>query len=145
MNETDTETVLTVILKSSADTELINNKYKDCFELIEDTPIEDNPELELIKFLEPSESYIKGDVMFDRAKRLGNRAGQQHLERLLAQHDSIPEEWRPYYLVAPGTKCRLSVGDLIVPCLYWRGGKWGLIWDWLGRQWRSNDRLVRCK
>ena len=146
MSESTTETTpKTVTLRSSTNTELVNDRRKGGWELIEDTPVEDNPELELVEFLEEGELSVTGGVMFDRAKKLGNRAGQQHLERLLAQQESIPKEWRPYYLVAPGTQWCNYNDSLYVPCLDYRDGRWDLIWDWLAYQWGPTDRLVRCK
>ena len=124
---------------------LVNDKTKDGWKLLEDTPLLGEPELELAEFLKPGESRIKGDVMFERAVALGNRAGQQHAERLLSQQDSIPKEWRDFYLVFPGTKWQRSDGDLVVPYLYWHDDRWRLDWYWLDDDFNDDDRLVRCK
>lgn len=132
-------------LKEISTTGLANDRRAEGWELIEDTPLEGNPELELREFLEPGEAYVTGDVMFGRAEKLGNRAGQQHAEHLLALQRKIPVEWRHFYLVFPGTKWRSLGGFLNVPYLFWRGDEWCLYWDWLDFGLPSYSRLVRCK
>ena len=136
----------TVVLRPPAG--LINDKRKYGWDLLEDTPIEGegSQELEFVEFLRDGEDYVKGDVMFERAVELGNRAGQQHAERLLAQQKSIPNELRKFHLVFPGTKWRDSGGHpgyLFVPCLNGSGYMWELSWYWLGDVWNSRFRLVR--
>ena len=126
---------------------LVNDRRKDGWELLEDVPVEGEPTLELAEFLRDGETSVRGTVMFDRAVELGNRAGQQHAERLLAQQQDIPEEWRQHYLVFPGTKWGRSDGRLVVPCLGWYsdGRRWILIWRCLDVGWGRNGRLVCCK
>lgn len=126
---------------------LVNDRRKDGWELLEDAPVIGEPTLELAEFLRDGEEYVRGDVMFARAVELGNRAGQQHAERLLAQQGDIPEEWRQYYLPFTGTKWRDSDGDLFVPYLGWDsdGRRWLLDWGRLGFDWGRSVRLVRCK
>ena len=154
MNKLTTKTSLeTVILKPL--TGFVHNKCKDDWKLNKDMPIAGNPELKLCEFMESGESFIKGDVLFERAEKIGNCAGQQHAEQLLAQEDSIPEEWQKYHLVFPGTKWRRSSYDLYVSCLTWKGNKWHLDWEWIGNQWYfplvcnvfwfSHARFVRCR
>lgn len=136
-----TATLPTVQLKPPVG--LVNDKREDGWELLEDTDVQGEPILELAEFLKKGETSVIGDVMFDRAVELDNRASQQHAERLLAQQDSIPEEWRKFYLVFPGTKWRHSGGGPLVPYLRWSGVKWYLGWRWLGYHWNSDCRLVR--
>jgi len=133
----------TVVLEPQSG--LINDKTENGWELIENIDTQGVPELEPAEFLHEGETHIKGDVMFGRAVELGNRAGQQHAERLLSRQEIIPEEWRKFYLVFPGTKWCNSLGFLLVPYLRWYGARWYLDWDWLGRAWDSRARLVRCK
>ena len=144
MSEETITTTPTVILKSSSG--LTNDKREDGCELIEDIPIEGNPELELVEILEEGESFAKGDVILERIRsKIKNYAGQQHLERLLVQKVTIPKEWRPYYLIAPGTKWRNPHDSIFVPCLCWRRNEWYLEWIWIGHRWNSKGRFVRCK
>ncbi len=122
-----------------------NDKTKEGWELLEDVPLTGDEELELAEFLREGENSVLGEVMFERAVKLGNRAGQRHAERLLSQANLIPKEWRDFYLVFPGTKWRDSDGFLVVPFLLWDGDKWSLYWLWLGHDWDDYVRLVRRK
>ncbi|GEM_PF-2137483 len=101
---------------------------------------------ELTEFLKSSESWVKGTVMADRAKELGANPGQKHAEWLEEHQDRIPEEFRKFHLIFPGTLWRDARGDRSVPCLGWGGGRWCLYFFWLGGGWHSGGRLLRrCK
>ena len=116
------------------------------WELVDNDP---NPvgtlELELSEFLEPGEKYVEGDVMRDRAKKSGLMLGEQHARALLEQQECIPEAWRKFYLVFPGTVWRGRGGGLSVPYLYWYGGRWDLGFGWLGGGWVSGGRFVSLR
>ncbi|MBI2098969.1 hypothetical protein HYT45_00975 [Candidatus Uhrbacteria bacterium] len=127
----------------SLPTDLIYDKRKDGWTLLEDAPLVGTPILELAEFLRDSESYVNGEVMLSRAKELGNLAGQRHAERMLACASQIPESWRSFYLVFPGTVWRGGSGGRGVPYLDWGGDGWSLYWDWLGRDWYGDGRVVR--
>ena len=136
-------TIPTVTLDSSSG--LVKDWRKNGWELLEDTTIEENPELELVEFVEEGEVSVDGDEMLERACKIGNLAGQQHAERFLVKQDSIPEEWREFYPVFLGTRWRDDHGEFRVPYFDWGGGKWTLFWCYLNDQWGSLYRLVRCK
>ena len=97
-------------------------------------------ELEIVSFLQKGEIFILSDEMRKRAKKLGGNLGQRHAEFLL--NCQIPEAWRQYYLVFPGTVWRDRDGDLCVPYLSWYGGRWVLGFNWLGYVWGSGGRLL---
>lgn len=102
------------------------DKTKDNFKLIEDVgfipPLTSPRNIESIPFLNDEESYITGDEMDERAKELEANLGQQHAEYLLEHQSDIPEKFRNYYLVFPGTKWRNPGGRRGVPCLDWDDG-----------------------
>ena len=122
--------------------DLIYDKRKYGWTLLEDAPLVGTPTLELVEFLRDNESYVKGEVMLSRAKELGGMAGQSHAERMLACASQIPESWRGLYLVFPGTVWQSASGLRCVPYLYWYGDKWLLYWTWLGNDWAGDDRIV---
>ncbi len=98
---------------------------------------------ELAEFLKQGESYVKGDVMAGRAKEIGADLGQKHAEFLLENQNLIPEDYRKFYLVFPGTIWRDSGGGRRVPYLGWNGKQWYLCFYWLDDDWLGNDRLLR--
>lgn len=149
---TEITTLPTVQLKSF--TGLVNDKRSEGWELLEDTNLQGDPILELLEFLEDGETFVISDIMFDRAIKFGkNRAGQQHAERLLTQQHEIPEEWRKFDLVFPGTKwCHSSEVSQIVPVLIWDVNVWyrdvnlwHLHFSSLDHLWSSRARLVFYK
>lgn len=119
--------------------------YED-WELKEDvkTP-QGELELDIFEFLRPGEEYIKGETMRERAKELGAVLGERHARTLLERQDELPEEWREFYLVFPGTVWRYRDGFLLVPCLYWDGGRWDLVFGWLEGGWLSDARIVSLR
>jgi hypothetical protein len=100
-------------------------------------------DLEIISFLREGEKSVSGEVMRQRAVKLGANLGQRQAEYLLEHQDEIPREFRKYYLVFPGTLWRASDGSLVVPYLSWDDGRWYLRFHWLRGDWHSHDRLLR--
>lgn len=88
--------------------------------------------LELIAFLKKGEQWISGGEMLARARELGTMLGQPHAEFLLDHQAEIPKEWQEHHIVFPGTVWHDPDGLLSVPSLYWRGGQWHFVFDWLG-------------
>lgn len=129
----------------SAPTDFIYDKCKDGWKLLSDVPHDGNPTLELAEFLHDDESHVNGEVMLSRATELELMAGQRHAERMLGQVGQIPESWRTFVLVFPGTVWRDTHGRS-VPFLDWTGDEWHLYWGWLDNGWFRNGRLVSlCK
>jgi len=120
------------------------DKVNDGWKLVEDVgPADDEFQLQLDTFLRESESCVSGEVMLERAKAMGDLAGQFHAERILRQQAEIPEDWRPFYLIFPGTGWQDSDGNRQVPYLNWNGDRWYLNWNWLENDFNQNFRLVR--
>ena len=140
MSTTESKSIPTVTLMPL--TGFVNDKSQDGWKLIEDTPIEGNPELELTELLKEGESPIQTNAVFDRTKNIDNLAGQQHAERLMAQLNTIPEEWRKFDLLFPGTKWHSFAGPLFIPWIEWHRQKWCLCW-FRSNKWNSKSRIVR--
>ena len=98
---------------------------------------------ELVEFLQEEESSIHGEEMLKRAKAKDCLLGQRHAEAFLRNQEAIPEEYRKYYLVFPGTVWVDLGGDRFVPYLYWGGGRWCLGFSWLVLAFPRRVRLVR--
>lgn len=99
--------------------------------------------LELVKFLKPGENWVKGTVMAERSKELGANLGQKHAEALLENQHLIPEKWRKYYLVFPGSVWQRRDGDRTVSYLHWSGEQWCLDFYWLDDDFYSDYRVLR--
>lgn len=98
--------------------------------------------LELVGFLKKEENHAFGDEMVRRAKEKDVLFGQRHAEALLRNRDKIPEEWRKYILLFPGTVWRASDDSLHVPYLLWNGCRWCLGFRWLTNVFDFLSRLV---
>ncbi len=97
---------------------------------------------ELASFLRGNESSISGNEMIKRAKEMGADFNQGTAEILLANQNRIPESWRKFYLVFPGTVWLGLIGECFVPCLRWHSGRWILYFYWFGIVWGADDRFL---
>lgn len=129
-------------------TNFVRDMTEEGWTLLEDTqepwPISAKG-LDLVPFLKEGESYVGGDQMVSRTRGEELRAnlGQRHAEYLLKNQNDIPEEFRPYVLVFPGTKWRDRGDGRGVPYLDWDGDQWCLGFGWLGSDFGSGCRLLR--
>lgn len=127
----------------------VHDQRSENWELLEEGPQvqEGEPVLEVYGFLRDGETYVNGETVLGRASEMdGAESGQHHLERLLAQAKDIPKELRSFYLVATGTKWRGPGGNLYVPYLFWRGGRWVLYFYCVGHgHWSGRCRVVRLR
>lgn len=97
---------------------------------------------ELVSFLKKGESSVRGAAMLARAKKLGASLGEEDGAFILKRQNKIPQELRgKFYLVFAAWR------DLSYPkyvaCLHCRAARWYRSWDWLGRDWFGDGRLVR--
>lgn len=91
------------------------DKRRDGWKLMEDAGLGKGEfKLKLGEFFH-GEDYVVGHTMLEREKAAGDRAGQQHAERLMDQWDDIPVDW-PEFLVFTGTVWRIR-SLLCVPVL----------------------------
>lgn len=101
------------------------------------------------RLLRGSEFCVNHRTMMNRAKGMGNLAGQLHAEYLFAHQENISKKLKKFNLVFAGTVWRDSDGDLRMPCLYWENpdldhdGGWSLCFEWFGDHFFSNVRLAR--
>lgn len=126
---------------------LLNNFANDFridgLTLLRDVPLVGSPALGLVSFMKASEPSLYGGIALLRAKKLGNMAGQRHAERLLSMKiSSIPEVWREFELVFPGTVWS-GKGGRSVPYLTWWFTAWRLAWCPATCRWSKNARFVR--
>lgn len=105
----------------------------------------DVSKLKLVAFLKKGESAIGGVEMRKRAIELKGNLGLADGQRLLAEQDKIPVEFRDYYIVLSGTVLRGSGGDLDVPCLAFFDGRWVLDFFWLDDGWHGLVRFACCE
>ena len=102
--------------------------------------------LKLVSFVQEGENSVSGEEMIKRAKENDALLSLRHAKVLLRSQDKIPEEWRKYVLVFPGTVRRflfpLPLGPRDVSCLRWLGARWCLRFDWFGGVFNSHYRLV---
>lgn len=96
---------------------------------------------ELADFLKKGEKGVLGEEMMARAK--DKSLGQLHAEAMLRNAPAIPEDYRRYILVFPGTMWLDDNGSFRVPCLYCRKGDWSLVFTCLEITFIKYHRLVR--
>ncbi len=144
-NQESLRRVLHEALSPNGKPTFLRDMTREDWELVEDVSDEPLPaaNLELVSFLKRGESCISGEEMRRRAKEKNASLGQRQAEYLLGHQEEIPSGWNQFYLVFPGTAWRAPGGSLRVPVLYWHGGRWSLIFFWLGADWNSLDRLMR--
>lgn len=102
-------------------------------------------QLDLVSFLEKGEAYIGVVTLECRAGEMGADLGQRHAQHILNNRDQIPEEWRQYILVFPGTAWRDSIMYHRIPCLAWQGKWWDMHFLYSSAQYDNRHRLLRPK
>lgn len=144
MANTEVPPVLpTMVLPKLSVNGLQFDKINDGWKLIENVTFEGEPKLQLDTCLQKDESYVVGRTMLERAKKMDDRAGQLHAERMLEHQDKIPVEWRNFYLVFTGTIWRVLYVRFCIPYLYWDDGEWQSGWFWSCDSFNNSYRLVR--
>jgi len=98
-------------------------------------------ELVLQEFLQDGESYLGGEEMVQRGRKLGANSGLKHIEAIIRNQDKIPVEMRQFCLVS----IEVWLDPLVyryVWYAYWHGGRWVLRCRWLSDSFLSSYRLV---
>ena len=99
--------------------------------------------LELVPILEGEERFVSGPEMRKRAEAKDANLSLRDGKHILDHQDEIPKECRPYGIPLTGTLVRDRGGSIYVPCLYWYGRRWSLVFSRSERAWDSHDRFVR--
>lgn len=97
---------------------------------------------ELVPFLKEGESYIRGNTVVGRAKKLNANLGQDDSQFILEHQDEIPRELQgKFYLVFAGLRDPSDPES--VAYLDWNGCSWYLRWSWFVSLWDEYVLLVR--
>jgi hypothetical protein len=126
---------------------LKNDKSAEGWELLEDAtePARISGEtIELVPILNEEDGYILGEEMVERTRALAGRLGQRHAEHFLDNPQEIPESFRQYSLIFPGTIWVGKDRNHHVPCLVWRQGQWDLQFGILEAGVDASDLMVRA-
>ena len=100
---------------------------------------------EILCFLRGEETSVVGYTMVDRAKEMNAHLGQDDGEYILKHQDEIPASLRGK-VVFVFTDWRHPAYPGSVYCVYWRGGRWVQVWNWLGDDdWGGGGRFLRRK
>lgn len=97
--------------------------------------------VEVVSYLSPKQKdgrYIQGHKL---RKELKDKQVLNAciLDALLANPQLIPDEWKTGYTYFWGTIFRDAGGSLYVEYLYWNGGRWYWICDWLDYGWSDDS------
>jgi hypothetical protein len=128
---------------------LKHDKAAEGWQLLEDIVEPDTisgDTIELAPFQEEGEDGLFGDEVVERmAARAEPKLGQRHAEYLLDRPDEIPEEFRKFSLVFPGTIWLSPDGNHQVPCATYRQGEWSLTFGILEGGLDSSDQIVQLR
>jgi len=100
----------------------------------------------LHNLLKESEESIEGEMFLARADEIGNPAGEDELDWLLANQEQIPKEWQKRRIILTGYIMDTEFGWGLPYCLFFINGQWHRDHRWLFRGFTKNDRLLTvCK
>ena len=127
---------------------LKNDKSGDGWKMIEDVTEPDGitgETIELVTVLEDGGEDLIGEDMVAHVKEIEAKLGQRHAEYLLDHQEQLPEEFRRFSLIFPGTVWLGREGNHHVPCIAWSQGQWELTFGILEGGVDSRDRLARAR
>lgn len=134
----------TMVLKPTSGYDKKYDMKKEDWKLQENTEMgSDDLVLRLDSLLKEGESFVRGDIMLQRAKEIGSLAGHLHAQKLLGQQKDIPNEWRGLHLLFAGTVWCDSSERLYVPYVDKLFFRWRLRFYCLNLIFDSRCRLVR--
>ncbi len=101
---------------------------------------------EILGFLKPGETSVKGDVMVQRAKEMNAHLGKEDGQWFLDHQDDIPESLRGKVAFV-FTDWRYPDASRDVYYVFWHDAsrRWFRHWHHLPSLWLDLDRLVRRK
>jgi hypothetical protein len=100
---------------------------------------------EIIGFLKEREECVRSSTMVKRAKEMKAYLGEEDGQHILDRQDEIPAVLQGKVIFVLPHWRHSDSGRRYVACLYWRGNRWCLDWDWLGSDWYDLCRLLRRK
>jgi hypothetical protein len=108
-----------------------------------DVPLLPAPDLCLVAFVNCSEEYVTWDEMLKRARQARAVSTIANAELLLLAPLAIPEGWRTYRILFPGTVWRSRTRQLHCPGLTWSNDAWQLELVWFLFDFHATDRFIR--
>ena len=123
-----------------------NDKLTDGWELLEDQsePTQISGEtIELALFIEEGEPDLIGEDMVDHVLAITSKLGQRHAEYLIDHQGAIPEEFKRYSVIFPGTVWMDKVGNHYVPYIKYRQEEWSIDFGIVEGGVDDRDRYVR--
>ena len=123
-----------------------NDKTSEGWELLEDQPEPDRisaDSVELAIFIEEGEPDLIGEDMVEHVLAIPSKLGQRHAEYLMDHPQVIPEEFRRYSVIFPGTVWTDSVGNHYVPYIRYRQEVWALDFGIVEGGVDDRDRYLR--
>lgn len=125
-----------------------HDKLKDGWQLLEDQtePAQISAEtIELALFIEEGEPDLIGEDMVEHVQGIASKLGQRHAEYLIDHQGELPEEFRRYSVIFPGTVWLDNVGNHYVPYIRFRGEEWTIDFGILEGGMDDRDRLIRSR
>lgn len=123
-----------------------NDKATEGWELLVDQPEPDRisaDSIELAIFIEEGQPDLIGEDMVEHVLAIKSKLGQRHAEYLIDHQQVIPEEFRRYSVIFPGTVWTDSVGNHYVPYIRYRQEVWTLDFGIVEGGVDDRDRYLR--
>jgi hypothetical protein len=99
--------------------------------------------IELAIFIEEGQPDLIGEDMVEHLLAIPSKLGQRHAEYLIDHQGVIPEEFRRYSVIFPGTVWTDSVGNHYVPYIKYRQEAWTIDFGIVEGGVDDRDRYVR--
>ena len=123
-----------------------NDKTTEGWELLEDQAEPDRiseDSIELAMFIDEGQPDLIGEDMVEHVLAIKSKLGQRHAEYLIDHQQVIPEEFRRYSVIFPGTVWTDSVGNHYVPYIRYRQEVWALDFGIVEGGVDDRDRYLR--
>jgi hypothetical protein len=123
-----------------------NDKLTDGWKLLEDQsePSQISADtIEMALFIEEGEPDLIGEDMVEHVLAITSKLGQRHAEYLIDHQGIIPEEFRRYSVIFPGTIWTDNVGNHYVPYIKYRQEVWTIDFGIVEGGVDDRDRLAR--
>ena len=125
---------------------LQNDKSSEGWKLLKDQsePAQISADsIELVIFIEEGQPDLIGEDMVEHVLAIESKLGQRHAEYLIDNQQAIPEEFRRYSVIFPGTLWTDSVGNHYVPYIRYRQENWTIDFGIVEGGVDDRDRYVR--